>query len=144
VWHRNESLLGAVDTDLCERKIAMTLRKTHDAEPLQEYAVDIGPLKDVHLAIVAKRTEIEELIAQEEQLGIVGGMSDEAKERLKSRVDQLLEEWERDRDTEISKTGSVAFQKLAREHFDLEQKILNAEDQQAEEVAERPFEHPLR
>src|SRR4051794_12449833 len=79
----------------CERSIAMTLRKKNDAEQLQDYAVDVGPLKDVHRAIVAKRSEIEALIAQEEQLGALEAMSADAKDRLKSRVDQLLEEWER-------------------------------------------------
>ena len=72
-------------------------------------------------------------------------MSGPAYENLKSQVDRLLEEWENEkREAGRGPTRSVAFNKLAQEHFDIEQKILDAQDEQVEEATEHPFEHPLR
>jgi len=123
----------------------MSLKKSNDAEKLEEYAVDVGRLKDVHQDLVAKRSQIEALVALEQNLGPVETISEDAKERLKSHVDKLLEEWEKEKKEDgIVPTGSVAFNKLAREHFDLQQQILNAEDEQVEEATEHPFDHPLR
>jgi hypothetical protein len=66
-------------------------------------------------------------------------------ERLKSQVNQLLDQWEKEKNEDgRAATGSVAFNKLAQEHFDLEQQILDAQDEQVEEATEHPFEHPLR
>lgn len=121
----------------------MTLKKTNDDEKLEDYAVDVGRLKHVHQALIAKRSEIEALVAEEQ--GLSPTVSEGAKEHLKSQVDKLLEEWEREKDEDgIVPTGSAAFNKLAREHFDLQQQILNAEDEQVDEATEHPFEHRLR
>jgi hypothetical protein len=119
--------------------------KTDDDEKLEDYAVDVRELRGVHEHLVAKRSEIEVLIAEEQNLGPVEAMAGPAYERLKSQVDQLLEEWENEK-KEVGRaaTGSVAFNKLAQEHFDIEQQILDAQDEQVEEATEHPFEHPLR
>lgn len=116
-----------------------------DDEKLEDYAVDVRELRGVHEHLVAKRSEIEVLVADERNLGPVEAMSGPAYESLKSQVDRLLEEWENEK-TEAGRgaTRSVAFNKLAQEHFDIEQKILDAQDEQVEEATEHPFEHPLR
>ena len=116
-----------------------------DDEKLEDYAVDVRELRGVHEHLVAKRSEIEVLIAEERNLGPVEAMSGPAYESLKSQVDRLLEEWENEkREAGRAATGSVAFNKLAQEHFDIEQQILDAQDEQVEEATEHPFEHPLR
>ena len=114
-------------------------------EKLEDYAVDVRKLRHVHEDIVAKKSEIAALVAQEESLGPVEELSASAKEKLVAQVDHLLEEWEREKlEDGRPATGSVAFSKLAQEHFDLTQKILDAEDNQVEEATEHPFEHPIR
>lgn len=119
--------------------------RSDDDEKLDDYAVDVRRLRGVHQDVVAKRTEIEALIAEEQNLGSVEAMTRPTLEHLKSQVDQLLEEWEREKNEDgLAATGSVAFNKLAQEHFDLEQQILDAQDEQVEEATERPFDHPLR
>ncbi|MBA2125720.1 hypothetical protein DLM45_05710 [Hyphomicrobium methylovorum] len=119
--------------------------QSDDGERLEDYAVDVRKLRGVHQEVVAKKTEIEALIAMEQNLGPLEAINPAAMERLKAHVDQLLEQWEKEK-TEDGRavTGSVAFNKLAQEHFDLEQKILDAQDEQVEEATEHPFEHPLR
>lgn len=122
----------------------MTL-KHDDGEQLSDYAVDVGELKKVHEAQVAKRIEIEALIAAEQGIGSVESLNEEAKERLTADVDRHLEEWEREKiEGGIAATGSAAFNKLAQEHYKLSQAILAAQDEQVREATERPFEHPLR
>jgi hypothetical protein len=119
--------------------------KTDEDEKLEDYAVDVRRLRGVHQALVAKRSEIEVLIADEQNLGSIDAMSSPAKERLKSQVARLLEQWEKERNEDgHAATGSVAFNKLAQQHFDIEQQILDAEDEQVKEATEHPFEHPLR
>ena len=116
-----------------------------DDEKLEDYAVDVRKLRGVHEAVVAKRSEIEALTAEEQNLGPVETLADPIKERLKSLVDQLLEQWEKEKNENgIVATGSVAFNKLAQEHFELEQQILDAQDEQVKEATEHPFDHRLR
>lgn len=116
-----------------------------DDEKLEDYAVDVRRLKGVHQEIVAKKSEIEALVAKEQNLGPIEALSAPALERLKSQVDQLLDEWAKEKNEDgVAATGSVAFNKLAQEHFALEQQILDAEDEQVEEATEHPFKHPLR
>jgi hypothetical protein len=123
----------------------MTLKKNKDEENLEEYAVDVGKLKEVHEELVAKTREIQELIAEEQQFGPLDAMTDSEYERLRSHVDQLLQEWEKEKNEDgRAVTGSVAFNRLAQERFAIEQQILDAEDEQVEEATEHPFEHPLR
>lgn len=114
-------------------------------EKLEDYAVDVRHLKGVHERVVAKRTEIEALVADERGLGSLQSLSDEAKEHLSAEVDQMLSDWEKEKsDDGTGVTGSPAFNKLALEHFALEQQILDAEDDQVEEASTHPFKHPLR
>ncbi len=116
-----------------------------DDEKLEDYAVDVRELRGVHEHLVAKRSEIEVLIAKEQNLGPVEELSGPACERLKAQVDQLLEEWEKEKvEAGRAATGSEAFNRLAQEHFDIEQQILDAQDEQVEEATEHPFEHRLR
>lgn len=116
-----------------------------DDEKLEDYAVDVRELRRVHEHLVAKRSEIEVLIAKEQNLGPVEELSGPAYERLKAQVDQLLEEWEKEKvEAGRAATGSEAFNRLAQEHFDIEQQILDAQDEQVEEATEYPFEHRLR
>ena len=82
-----------------------------DDEKLQDYAVDVRELRGVHEPIVAKRSEIEALTAEEQNLGAVETLTDPVKERLKSQVDQLLEQWEKEKnESGIVATGSAAQQ----------------------------------
>ena len=119
--------------------------KHDDDEKLEDYAVDVRKLRGVHEHLVAKRSEIEALTAEEQNLGPVETLADPAKERLKSLVDQLLDEWEKEKNEDgIVATGSAAFNRLAQEHFALEQQILDAQDEQVMEATEHPFDHPLR
>jgi hypothetical protein len=118
---------------------------TDDSQKLEDYAVDVGELKSVHQKLVVKRSEIEALVAEEQNMGPIETMTDVAKEHLKSKVDQLLDEWEKEKiEDGVVATGSAAFNKLAQEHFDFEQQILQAEDEQVEEATHHPFAHPLR
>ena len=122
----------------------MTLKKP-DTENLEDYAVDVGKLKSIHQRLVSKRGEIEALVAGEQGLEPPANMSSEAKQHLTTIVDRLLAEWQTERTKDgTGATGSVAFAKLAQAHFDLEQQILDAEDEQVEEATEHPFDHPLR
>ncbi len=94
---------------------------------------------------VAERKEIEALLAEEQHLGALEMLADPDRERLRDHVDQLLKQWEKERNEDgLVATGSEAFSKLAQEHFDLEQQVLDAQDDQVEEATEHPFEHPLR
>lgn len=122
----------------------MTL-KHDDTEKLNDYAVDLGPLKEVHEAKIAKRTEIEALVAQENGFGPIESLSDGAKEALAYEVDKLLEGWEREKDENgTASTGSVTFKRLANEYSALSRQIMDAQDNQVKEATERPFEHRLR
>ena len=119
--------------------------KANDSEKLEDYAVDVHKLREVHEKIVAKRNEIETLLAEEQHLGALEMLADTDRERLGYHVDQLLEQWEKERneDGRVA-TGSEAFGKLAQEHFDLEQQVLDAQDEQFQEATEHPLEHPVR
>lgn len=72
-----------------------------DDEKLEDYAVDVRKLRGVHEHLVAKRSEIEVLIAEERKLGPVEAMSGPAYESLKSQVDRLLEEWENEKQNPV-------------------------------------------
>lgn len=114
-------------------------------EKLEDYAVDVRKLRGVHKQVVAKRRELESLVAEEQGAGPIDSLSETAKERLKADVDEMLAQWEKEKTEDgIGVTGSPAFNELAKEHFDLEQQILDAEDEQVEEATTHPFEHPLR
>lgn len=119
--------------------------KAPDSEKLEDYAVDVRNLREVHERIVAKRKEMEALIAEEQQLGTWETLADPDRERLRHHVDQLLEQWEKEISSDgVVVTGSEVFSKLAQEHFNLEQQVLNAQDEQVKEATEHPFDHPLR
>ena len=79
--------------------------ETADDEKLEDYAVDVRKLRGVHEQLVAKRSEIEALIAEERNLGSVEAMAGPAYERLKSQVDRLLDEWE----NEKTRSGSCRY-----------------------------------
>ena len=119
--------------------------KHDDDEKLEDYAVDVRKLRGVHELLVAKRSEIEALLAEEQKLGDSEKMEGSIKEGLKSQVDQLLEQWEKEKNEhgQIA-TGSERLRRLALEHFALEQQILDAQDDQVKEATEHPFDHRLR
>jgi hypothetical protein len=101
-----------------KRNILMMLKKSNDAEKREDDANDVGGLKHVDQELFAKRIQIEALIAEEQELGPI--VSEGAKQHLRSQVDMLLEEWEREKNEDgVVSTGSVAFNKLASEYFDL-------------------------
>jgi hypothetical protein len=57
----------------------------------------------------------------------------------------MLEKWEEARLAEgFPGHPDTPFNRLAQQHFDLEQQILDAEDEQVEEATEHPFDKPLR
>lgn len=119
--------------------------KHDDTERLSDYAVDVGELKKVHEARVAKKSEIETLMAKEQGISQIDSLSEEAKNQLISDVDRHLEEWEREKiEGGKAATGSAAFNKLAEEHYALSQAIIAAQDEQVEEATEHPFDHRLR
>lgn len=119
--------------------------KHDDSEKLSDYAVDLGPLKEIHEAKIAKRMEIEALIAKETGLGDVETLADARKDLLSAQVDQLLEEWERNKDaTENVGSHSDEFKSLAQQYYALSQKIIEAQDDQVHEASEHPFDHRLR
>jgi hypothetical protein len=118
---------------------------TDEGEKLKDYAVDVRELKDVHEQIVATKSEIEALVAEERQLGPVGSLTDAQKEKLGQTVDEMLEKWEEAKLAEgFSGHPDTPFNRLAQRHFDLEQQILDAEDEQVKEATEHPFDKPLR
>ena len=119
--------------------------KLDDDEKLEDYAVDVRKLRGVHEHLVAKRSEIEALVAEEQNLDPIETMSGLAKEGLKSQVDQLLEQWETEKNEhgQIA-TGSERLRRLALEHFALEQQILDAQDDQVKEATEHTLDHRLR
>ena len=118
---------------------------TDKGEKLEDYAVDVGELKEVHEQIVAAKSEIEALVASERGLGSVESMTDAQKEQLNEIVDDMLEKWEEAKLAEgFSGHPDTPFNRLAQQHFDLEQQILDAEDEQVEEATEHPFDKPLR
>ena len=114
-------------------------------EKLEDYAVDVRELKEVHEQIVATKSEIEALVANERGLGSVELMTDAQKEQLNEIVDDMLEKWEEAKLAEgFPGHPDTPFNRLAQQHFDLEQQILDAEDEQVEEATEHPFDKPLR
>jgi len=116
-----------------------------DDEKLEDYAVDVRELRKVHEQLVATKYEIEALVAEERRLGPIGAMTDDQKENLRTTVEELLNKWEQARFAEGFKGHpDTPFNRLAQQHFDLEQQILDAEDEQVEEATEHPFDHPLR
>ena len=118
---------------------------TDEGEKLEDYAVDVRELKGVHEQIVATKGEIEALVAKERQLGPVTSMTDAQKEELRNTVDDMLEKWEEAKLAEgFQGHPDTPFNRLAQQHFDLEQEILDAEDEQVEEATEHPFDKPLR
>ena len=119
--------------------------KHDDDEQLEDYAVDVRKLRGIHEHLVAKRSEIEALFAEEQKLGGSETMDVSTEEGLKSQVEALLEQWEKEKNEhgQIA-TGSERLRKLALEHFELEQQILDAQDEQVKEATEHPFDHRLR
>ena len=67
---------------------------TDKGEKLEDYAVDVRELREVHEQIVATKGEIEALVANERQLGPVESMTDAQKEKLGETVADMLEKWE--------------------------------------------------
>jgi hypothetical protein len=117
--------------------------EANDDEKLEDYAVDVRQLREVHEQLVATKGAIEALVAEERKLGPVEAMTDAQKEDLGMTVEALLEKWEEAKLEEgFSGHADTPFNRLAQERFDLEQEILNAE--QVEEATEHPFDHPLR
>ena len=119
--------------------------KADESEKLESYAVDVRNLREVHERIVAKRNEIEAMLAEEQHLDPLETLADSERVNLKNHIAQLFEQWEKERgeDGQVT-TGSEAFRKLAQELFDLEQQVLDAQDEQVEEATHHPFAHPLR
>jgi hypothetical protein len=118
---------------------------TDEGEKLEDYAVDVRELKEVHEQIVAKKGEIEALVAKERGLGPIETMTDAQKGNLEQIVDDMLEKWEEAKLAEgFPGHPDTPFNRLAQQHFDLEQQILDAEDEQVEEATEHPFDKPLR
>jgi hypothetical protein len=90
------------------------------ASPSQSY--DGG--RATHELLVAKARQIESLIAEEENLGDVNEMTGPERDRLTLKVEQLFEQWKKEKhELGRAATGSVAFNKLAQERFDIEQQI---------------------
>jgi hypothetical protein len=119
--------------------------ETNDDEKLEDYAVDVRELREVHEQLVATKGAIEALVVEERQLGPVDSMTDAQKEELRKTVEDKLERWEEAKLAEGFKGHpDTPFNRLAQEHFDLEQEILDAEDEQVEEATEHPFDKPLR
>ena len=119
---------------------------TDKGEKLEDYAVDVRELREVHEQIVATKGEIEALVANERQLGPVKSMTDAQKEKLGETVADMLEKWEAAKLAEgFQGHADTPFNRLAQKHFDLEQEIFDAEDEQVEEATEHPFDNkPLR
>ena len=118
---------------------------TDKGEKLEDYAVDVRELKDVHEQIVATKSEIEALVAKERQLGPLASMTDAQKDALSDTVASMLEKWEEAKLAEgFQGHPDTPFNRLAQKHFELEQEIFDAEDEQVEEATEHPFDKPLR
>ena len=116
-----------------------------EGERLEDYAVDVRKLKGVHEQIVATKEDIEALVANERQLGSLASMNDAQKEKLRETVEDMLEKWEEAKLAEgFQGHPDTPFNRLAQQHFNLEQQILDAEDEQVEEATEHPFDKPLR
>jgi hypothetical protein len=122
----------------------MTLKHA-GTEKLSDYAVDLKPLKAIHEAKIAKRMEIEALIAKDFVLGPVASLPEARKKVLTAQVDQLLDEWESEKDhTGANSEHSETLGRLAKEYSALSQKIIEAQDRQVKEAANHPFEHRIR